>query len=146
MKLQNCLPSLLFLLTLTAVAAAGAETGGLVAYVAKNGEVAVRRADTEALVARIQPGLFEATWQFRAVSGGGDAKPGGETEGVIRAAGGKSPVRVRGEVRPEGTRLRLRYTLTPEGPLSVNSVHVSVNLPAGPWIGGSFSSPGTPGG
>jgi hypothetical protein len=117
------------------------------AYVSRAGEVTVRRADTETVIATVRPALFEATWQYRGVSAGSmQAQAAGRTEGVIRATGGKSPVRVRGEVRPAGERIQFRYEFMPEGPLTVNSVHVSVNLPVRSWVGARFSAPGVAGG
>src|SRR4051812_41148810 len=81
-----------------AMAAEGApRQAPLLGFVAPSGEVTIRRTDTDAVVATVRPGLFEATWQYRGVGVSGAAAGGGKTEGVIRAGGGKSPVRVRGE-------------------------------------------------
>lgn len=132
------------ILCLMPLLARAAPAGSLVAYVSRTGEVTVRRADGEGTVATLRPGMFETTWQYRGVSA--PAGAGDQGAGIIRAAGGKSPVRVKGEVRPEGGLLRCRYELTPEGPVSVNSVHVSVNLPVAPWVGARVSTPGGPDG
>lgn len=137
--------ALLLLFVALLGAALPAQAAGLKASVSRSGEVTIRRADTEAIVATVRPALFEATWQFRGVSPAAGAGKAGAAEGVIRAGGGKSPVRVRGEVRAEGQRLRVRYELTPEGPLSVNSVHASVLVPVSPWVGGSVAAPGSAG-
>lgn len=129
------------ILTLMLVLAGVARAGSRVAYVSRTGEVTVRQADGERTLATVRPGMFETTWQYRGVTPAAGGQAAEQTGGIIRAAGGKSPVRVRGQVRPEGNALRFRYELTPEGPVSVNSVHVSVNLPVSPWVGARVSSP-----
>lgn len=129
----------------------------LVALVSPSGEITVRRASDERVIATIRPGLFEQTWQIRGVSPSGAfsaPNPGGaivQTVGAIRATSANAVVRVEASVdasekRGNISRLRLRYTLTPDKPVAVNSLHISINTPATLWTGGGrfTRSDGTP--
>jgi len=114
----------------------------LIALVSRSGDITIRRADDNRQIAAIRPGLFETTWQFRGAGTSGGSGFGGEagggttrTTGTIRATTAGAVVAVAGEVTASGNRLRLRYAMTPDKPLTVNSAHVSVNVPVASYLG-----------
>ncbi len=122
-----------------------ASVAPLTALVSRSGQITIRRADSDRVVATVTPGLFEKTWQYRSVSDTGKAAGEAErgatiTAGVIRASSAGAAVAVQGRVEADGNRLRLRYELTPDKDAAVNSAHVSVNVPVQHLIGGTWVS------
>lgn len=97
-------------------------------------------------VASLVPGLFEVPWQSATMNEGKAGQPvkDGVHRGEIHAPGGsKVPVELR--VVEDGDAIRCEYRLTPAAPIKLNSLHVSLTLPATIWAGGAFSTDGKSG-
>lgn len=128
----------LFVASFPSATACGAvpQTTGIVSPA---GEIRIERAGQE--VATLLPGLFEAEWKHASLSAGraGQAFAGDVHRGKITAPGG-TIVDVELRVSPAGGRVGLEYSLTPQADLALNSLHVSLGLPARQWAGGSFSA------
>ena len=112
----------------------------LVAYLAANGEVTVRNANTGKTMATIRPGLFEQTWQMRGLSptGAFGAPDENQTKSSIKATTSGATVDVQSRVSLAAPNvLHFVLTMTPNKPLKTNSVHVSLEVPSGDWVGGT---------
>ena len=118
----------------------------LVAYLGANGEVSVRNASTGKNVATIRPALFEQTWQMRSLSPtgafGADANAN-QTTSNIKAANAGATVAVQSRVSLAAPNtLHFVVQMTPDKTVKVNSVHVSIEVPSGDWVGGTASLAG----
>lgn len=100
------------------------------------GSVTLRR--NNRTLATIQPGVFLAGWQRRTFTPGPGAE-GDALRGTLQANDGAS-VAVRGRIAAEGDRLHVRYEMTPNAPVSVNSINASVSLPIRNWTGATWKS------
>jgi len=103
------------------------------------GEIRIERAGTE--IATLIPGLFETGWKHASLGAGkaGQVFSGDVHHGKITAPSG-AVVDVELRLSPEGGRVGLEYRLTPQVDMALNSLHVSLGLPARPWAGGSFAA------
>ena len=95
----------------------------LTATLDRTGALTLRFAGSQRVYAVLRPGLFESPWQFRTTTTGsevGSAK--------IRLRSVKGTVAVTYEATLETTsdrHLHLKYTLTPNSDVQVNSVHLA---------------------
>lgn len=113
-------------------------SGPLTAYAGSDGSVSLRRGESETVIARVTPALFESGWQFRAAS---FDKAANQT--VIRATNANAVVRVEPKaIQADGRTLRFEYVLTPDKDVAVNSVHVAVSTPVGLFVGGTVTANG----
>jgi len=110
----------------------------LTALVSPVGQVALSHGRQQ--LGTLTPGLFENEWRFVSLSG----TPAATTTPEVRAGRIVSPsqVVVAGEVRPSQTDqgARLAYRLTPEKDLSLNSLHVSWELPIALVSGSEYTA------
>ncbi len=93
-------------------------------------------------MATISPGLFEATWRSAGLGGvQAEGTAGDVLRGTIRAPGGTV---VDSELRaqPSADGLSLAYRLTPREAITLNSLHVAVNLPIRLLAGQEFVADG----
>lgn len=116
--------------------AASPQTSGIVSPA---GAIRMEREGRE--IATLVPGLFEAGWKYASM---GAAKAsqvftGDVHRGKITAPGG-TVVDVELRLSPERGRVGLEYRLTPQAGIALNSLHVSLSLPARHWAGGSFTA------
>lgn len=121
-----------------------ADTPRWQAMVSTAGRVGIEH--QSAAMASLVPGLFEVDWRFAAMSEGpaGQAVEGGVHRGRIRSPGGTLvDVELRAEAAGNG--VRLDYRLTPQAEIRLNSLHVSLTLPAAAWAGGGFEADGKAG-
>jgi hypothetical protein len=93
-------------------------------------------------VARVEPGLFEAGWR------GGSLLPGGQVSAVagtvrgrMSAPSGKT-VAVELRAGEADGRLRLAYALAPQAEMTLNSLHVELNVPTRLVAGRSLTADG----
>ncbi len=118
------------------LAVAGASAAPLEAVVSSSGKVTLRAGRDE--VAVIQPGLFESGWRWGSFGAADDPGDGSVLKGLIRASkGGPVDTECRAESVDGG--VRLVYTLTPRAPITVNSYHVSMDLPAEQMAGRRYA-------
>lgn len=115
-----------------------------VATVSPAGHVRLERNGKEA--GSLVPGLFEVPWRSASM---GAAKAGQRVEGdlhrsQIRAPGG-TLVDVEAQFTAEEKGQRCAFRLTPAGDVKLNSLHVTLELPAAPWTGGTFEADGRAG-
>lgn len=110
--------------------------------VSGSGAVAVRFGRRS--FATMEPGLFEAVWQGATMGGAGTADDSGVLHGVIRAPGG-TIVDCETRIAQQQNGARFAYRLTPRGPIRLNSLHVSMSVPASNLAGGSFVADGQTG-
>lgn len=106
----------------------------LTATVDRAGTVTVRVAASQRVYATIRPGIFEAPWQFRTAVAG--AQPG---TARLRARTAGATVAVTFDASLEATsdrNLKLRYTLTPDQDIKVNSAHIALLTPTEEWTEG----------
>ena len=106
----------------------------LTATLDRAGTLTVRVAGTQRVYATIRPGVFESMWQYHTTVTG--SAPG---TARIRAKSSGSLITVGFEASLEATsdkNLRVKYTLTPDKDLAVNSAHVAVLAPTGEWSNG----------
>jgi hypothetical protein len=128
--------------SLVLVAAAGILLRSVAAAPAANGDWTVEfGADTSARVLRqgapfadLAPGAYSAGWQHAGVglteddlAAAADGEPGGT---IHTAAGPRIACRLEVEDTPAPDTARLRYTLTPAEAVALNSLHVSLDIPA----------------
>ena len=128
--------SLLTFVLLTALGGA-ASAAPLEVYLARSGEISVREPEGGRTIAIIRPGLFEKGWAYHGLSN----IPGSEAVGPLKGqitTGDSKIVDVSGEAAANGNLLSVKYTLTPRADISINSAHVSVNVPVVPLISGRF--------
>ena len=96
----------------------------LIATLDRAGTVTVRFAGSQRVYATVRPGIFESMWQFRTAT----AAPGiGMAR--IRARSANATVAVTFEAALEAVsdrNLRLKYTLTPNKDIKVNSAHLAL--------------------
>ena len=133
---------LAFALTVAGAGMGGAQPAsspkGWRAQVSANGEVELLRGRT--LVAKITPGLFDATWTMGTLGarkGAAGNRTAAALGGMIKAPGGQI---VDYELRAtaEGGGVRLAYKLAPREAVSLNSLHVSVETPIDLVAGGEY--------
>ena len=109
----------------------------LTATLDRAGTLTVRFAENHRVYATIRPGVFESTWQYRTTVSA--PQPG---TARIRARGAGAVISVAFEAALEATsdrNLRLKYTLTPDKDLKVNSAHVALLAPIEEWTNGKAS-------
>ena len=118
----------------TAASAAAPQFRGIVSPA---GTIRIERKGKE--IASLVPGLFEKGWKYAAMSEGkaGQVFAGDVHRGTITAPGG-TVVDVQLRVSPDGDKIGLEYRLVPQADVALNSLHVSLGLPARNWAGGSF--------
>ncbi len=117
-------------------ATSGASWSGLVSSA---GLTRIERNGREA--ATLTPGLYEKNWRSASMTEGRvgqDVEEGRHRGKIVAPGGGEVEVEVR--VSPSGTGSRFDYRLTPKTAIDLNSLHVSLSLPAGAWAGGSFQA------
>jgi hypothetical protein len=116
--------------------AASPQTSGIVSPA---GAIRMERQGKE--IATLIPGLFETGWRHASMGEGkaGQGFAGDVHRGKITAPGG-TVVDVELRVSPDRGRVGLDYRLTPQADIGLNSLHVSLGLPARHWAGGSFTA------
>jgi hypothetical protein len=92
----------------------------------------------------LEPGLFEHPWRMAALQ---PAKVGtsivdGICRGQVRTPGG-TVIETVTRCTAADSGVRLAYVLTPKNEVRLNSLHVSLSLPAARAIGGAFTMDGT---
>lgn len=114
----------------------------LQALVSSSGKVTLR--NTRGQVATVQPGLFEAGWKGGAFALAGGAAEEGILRGVITAPSG---ARVDTHCRAEAMEnaLRLHYTLVPQTAITVESLHIGMELPVDQFAGRTYRANGQEG-
>jgi len=126
-------------LLLAGVACASAAP--LTARIEQNGSMTVR--DGRTVLASVSAGLFEDEWQGRSLSGapsdGTELAPG-ERTALLSLPDDRGTVDLRVTFEVAGGRLVARYVLKPSIELRVNSIHVSLDLPLRPWVGGTWAT------
>ena len=122
--------------TLCAASAAAPQISGIVSPA---GAIRIERDGHE--IATLIPGLFESGWRYAAMGAAkaGQVFTGGVHRGKITAPGGTA-VDVELRLSPQHGRVGLEYRLTPQANIELNSLHVSLGLPARDWAGGSFTA------
>lgn len=107
------------------------------AVISPAGLVQLQRDDKD--VASLVPGLFEVDWKSASLNeGNADQTPAdGLHHGKIVAPGG-TVVDVELRVTQSGDQADFEYRLTPQANIELNSLHVSLDLPARDWAGGEF--------
>lgn len=108
---------------------------GYVASFSKSGEVTVREGEKTDAALTVRPGLFEPGWQFR----GATFDKTSSTARILAATAG-STVKVVPTVTAQGRILTISCSFTADKDTPVNSLHVSVNLPASPYVGGTATA------
>jgi len=112
--------------------------------VAPSGAISVSHSGRD--VASIQPGLFEADWRG---AGLGSPASWDDTDKEVRRGRIKTPsgVWVDCELRPEARddSAVLRYRVTPEKDVELNSLHVSIEFAESVIAGGSYAADGDTG-
>ncbi len=106
----------------------------LTATLDRTGAITVRFADSQRVYTIIRPGIFEASWQYRTTVS--VLQPGAAR---IRAKSAGATINVTFEAALEATSersLRIKYTLTPDKDLQVNSAHIAVRTPLEWWTNG----------
>ncbi len=98
----------------------------LYAVVARNGDIFIRRGETQTLVT-VRAGIFEPGWAYRAAI----------LDAGIAATTAGSTVTVKPSVVSDGKVLRVSVSLTADKDTPVNSAHVSVNVLASGYVGGA---------
>jgi len=108
----------------------------LTATLERSGALVVRVPGTQQVYATLRPGIFEAAWQYKTTSPG--SQPG---KARIRSRSGATiAVTVEGSLEAGADRnLHLKYTLTPDKDLSVNSAHIALLAPIDEWTKGKAS-------
>lgn len=108
----------------------------LSATLERSGALVVRIAGTQRVYATLRPGLFEPTWQYRTTAPGN--APG---KARIRSRSGATiAVTVEGALEVGAERnLHIKYTLTPDKDLPVNSAHIALLTPVEEWAKGKVS-------
>ncbi len=94
--------------------------------------------------ATMSPGLFEHEWQGATMGGTAADDGSGVLRGTIRAPGG-TIVDCETRVTQAADRARFAYRLTPRSAIRLNSLHVSMSVPASALAGGSFVADGETG-
>src|SRR5438552_2974544 len=112
----------------------------LIALVSREGRVTVR--DGETTIGTIAAGMHLEGWRGADLAPVGrsadvDARPGPRSGKLAAAAG---DVAVETSVGPDGSGLQLMVRMTPSAELIVNSVRVSIDLPAGSWVPARWSA------
>lgn len=131
MHVGRVFASLFLLLGLVARSTQSQPPSRLTATLDRSGAVTVRVAASQRVLATIRPGLFEATWQYRTTTVG--SQPG-IARIRARSAGALVTVGFEASLEPSNDRhLRLRYTLTPDKDIKVNSVHAALLTPTDEW-------------
>lgn len=103
----------------------------LAATLERSGALVIRRSGTQSTYATLRPGVFEVLWQYRTSSAG--AVPG-EARLRMRGSGANIKAVFSAALEPgSDRRLRVKYSLTPDKTLSVNSAHVALLVPADEW-------------
>ncbi len=127
------------LLVTSVFATAFAADPGTSGIVSPAGAIRMEREGKE--IATLIPGLFEAGWRQASMGEGraGQVFTGDVHRGKITAPGGKV-VDVELRLSPDQGRVGLEYHLTPQADIALNSLHVSLGLPARHWAGGSFTA------
>ncbi|MCU0979637.1 MAG: hypothetical protein MUF25_10785, partial [Pirellulaceae bacterium] len=120
---------------LATACAASPQTSGIVSPA---GAIRIERQGRE--IATLIPGLFETGWKHASLGEGkaGQVLAGDVHRGKISAPGG-TVVDVELRLAPDRGRVGLEYRLTPQADIGLNSLHVSLGLPARHWAGGSFA-------
>ncbi len=107
---------------------------------ANSGEITLRDANSNAIVATISPNIFEPGWVQRRVTSANSRQ--NEAGGVIVTTNGVK-ITVQSDIRQEGTSIVCRYVMTPQQDLQVNNIDVSMILPIAAWIGAHCDADGT---
>lgn len=113
------------------------------ALISPAGQVTLSR--RRAQVATVTPGLMEAGWRAGNLSAGQLAVGAvAFSKSTIHAPGGATiDVELRSSSTPDG--LGLAYKLTPQAPVTLNSLHVSADFPIALVAGRGFEVDGVPG-
>ncbi len=108
------------------------------AVVSPAGSVRLERSGK--VVATLTPGLFEHDWQFAAMNEANASQilTGEIHQGQIVSASGKV-VKVELQISTDSEPPRFQYRLTPIRDIRLNSLHVSLALPASTWGGGKVT-------
>jgi hypothetical protein len=131
-------------LTLLAGACVPGRAQPLTVLVSPAGQVALSRG--RAQVGTLAPGLAEKEWRFAGLGAALSGEPASRElrSGRIKAPGG---VQVDCELRPQVTAagVTLRYRLTPQGDVYLNSLHVALDFAADVLVGGGYTADGETG-
>lgn len=114
------------------------------AVVSGTGSIRIESSGQE--VAKLTPGLFEATWKSASMAEGtpGQEAGGDVLRGKIRAPGG-AIVEVETRILASKDGAQCEYRLTPQSGIRLNSLHVTLELPSSRWAGGRFEADGKAG-
>jgi hypothetical protein len=120
-----------------------AEESSWTAVVSPAGSVTLIHKDEDA--ASMSPGLFESSWRFASLldNRAGEQVVDGIHRGRIPSPSGiVVDVELKTSTKADG--IRFDYQLTPRKAIKLNSLNVTLTLPAGDWAGGRLSADNAP--